>query len=56
MRLTVQDLALKSLSEILFPPSFSAETTASWFIDILREYEGSTESLEAAIQAVGCRV
>jgi cohesin loading factor subunit SCC2 len=41
----IKDLALKSLSDILFPSSFKSTTTAKLLVDILDETRSSEEHL-----------
>ncbi|KAL1405358.1 Sister chromatid cohesion protein 2 [Vanrija albida] len=51
----VQELAIKSLSDIIYPNTkFVAEETAGLLVDILGKFR-SNESLESALQAVSCQ-
>lgn len=48
-----QDLGIKSLTEIMYPSTgFSAADTAALLVKVLHKFEGSTKSLESAIQGV----
>ncbi|EJT46679.1 IDN3-B protein [Trichosporon asahii var. asahii CBS 2479] len=50
----VKDLAVKSLTEILCPPSnFDPAQAAALLVDVIKDYRGKDESLKAALEAVG---
>lgn len=50
----VTDLAVKSLTEILFPASgFDPAQAAALLVDVIKDYRGKDESLKAALEAVG---
>ncbi|BEI91569.1 uncharacterized protein CcaverHIS019_0403890 [Cutaneotrichosporon cavernicola] len=49
----IKDLGVKSLTDILYPPSgFVAAEAAALLVEVLHRYDGTTPSLEAAIQGV----
>jgi len=51
----IKDLALKSLSEILYPSSFVPDETAALLVEML-ELKGFEQPLEHALEGVSCRV
>jgi cohesin loading factor subunit SCC2 len=50
---SIKDLALKSLTEILFPTPFVPDQSADLLVDILEQTRGTDERLEQALEGVG---